>query len=71
MLFLYKKYDTDATEPTRVKHLSGALLWGRLLVLPTNTRLGWKGLPGKNTLAYYGNPQIMAVISFMIQAPDK
>jgi len=24
-----------------------------LLALPTNTRLGWKGLPGTNTLAYY------------------
>jgi len=23
--------------------------------LPANTRLGWKGLPGTNTLAYYGN----------------
>jgi hypothetical protein len=23
------------------------------LALPTNTRLGWKGLPGANTLAYY------------------
>jgi hypothetical protein len=24
----------------------------------TNIRLGWKGLPGTNTLAYYENPQI-------------
>ncbi len=32
----------------RVEHLKGAL--------PTNIRLGWKGLPGTNTLAYYGNP---------------
>jgi hypothetical protein len=23
--------------------------------LSLNTRLGWKGLPGTNTLAYYGN----------------
>ncbi len=49
--------------------VSGAPLWGRLLTLPTNTRLGWKVLPGTNTLAYYGNPQITAVISFKIQAP--
>ncbi len=31
-----------------------------------NTRLGWKGLPGTNTLDYYGNRQL----SFMIQAPQ-
>jgi hypothetical protein len=29
---------------------------GRPLALPTNVRLGWKGLPRINTLAYYGNP---------------
>ncbi len=23
--------------------------------LPLNTRLGWKGMPGRTTLAYYGN----------------
>ncbi len=28
---------------------------GRLQALPTKTRLGWKGLPGTNTLANYGN----------------
>jgi hypothetical protein len=42
-------------EPTYVKKLSGAALWGRLLALPTNIRLGWKGLPGTNTLAYFKN----------------
>ncbi len=36
--------------------------------LPAHTRLGWEGLPVTNTLAYYGNPQITAVMSFMIQA---
>ena len=25
------------------------------LALPANIRLGWKGLPGTNTLAYYEN----------------
>ena len=39
------------------------------LDIPTNIRLGWKGLSGTNTLAYYGNPKIAAVISLMIQAP--
>ncbi len=36
-------------EPTRVKHLSGAPLVGRPLALPTDIRLGWKGLPWTNT----------------------
>ncbi len=31
-------------------------------------RVGWKGFPGTNTLVYYENPKITAVISFMIQA---
>ncbi len=43
-------------EPTRVKHLSGAPLKGRLLASPTNIRLGWISLPRTNTLAYYKNP---------------
>ncbi len=30
-------------------------LLGYAAVLPANTRLGWKGLPGTNTLAYYEN----------------
>jgi hypothetical protein len=40
-------------KPTRVKPLLAALLYGRLLALPTKIRVGWKGLPGTNTLAYY------------------
>jgi hypothetical protein len=40
-------------EPTLMKNLSGAPLWGRFLALPTNNTLGWNGLPGTNTLAYY------------------
>ncbi len=35
----------------------------RYLASPTNIRLGWKGLPGTNTLAYYKNPLITAVKS--------
>jgi hypothetical protein len=34
---------------------SGAPLYGRFMASPTNIRLGWKGLPGTNTLAYYEN----------------
>jgi hypothetical protein len=38
-----------------VKHLKGASLgWGP--ALPTNIRLGLKGLPGTSALAYYENP---------------
>jgi hypothetical protein len=35
-----------------IKDLSGAPLQGSLLGLPTNKRLGWKGLPWTNTLAF-------------------
>jgi hypothetical protein len=35
-------------EYSRVKHLKGTSL-GLAPALPENTRLGWKGLPGKNT----------------------
>jgi hypothetical protein len=42
------------------KHLLlGAPLKGKLLkALPTNIRLVWKGLPGKNTLAYLYHSKI-------------
>ncbi len=45
----------------RVKNLPGAPDKGRLLALPTNIILVWKGLSGKNTLAYYKHLQITAV----------
>jgi len=48
-----------------VEHLKGAAP-----ALPANIRIGLKGLLRTNTLAYYGNPQVTAIISFMIQAPD-
>ncbi len=47
-----------------IMKLITAIIYGfrnKLECLSLNTRLGWKGLPGTNTLAYYG--------SFMIQAP--
>ncbi len=56
-------------ERTQVKHLSDAPLKGRLLALPTNIRLGWKGLPGTNILAYYEKSQLTAVKSFVTLAP--
>jgi len=31
----------------------GTPLQSRLLALPTNIRLGWKGFPRTNTIAYY------------------
>ncbi len=34
-------------------YLSDAPLKGRFMALPTNIRLGWKGLPGKNAPANY------------------
>jgi hypothetical protein len=40
-------------DETAAKSLSGAPLWDRLLALTTNIRLGRKGLPGTNALAYY------------------
>jgi len=42
---------------------------GRLVGSPTNIRLGWKGLPGANILAYYENPLIAVVKSFIVQTP--
>jgi hypothetical protein len=36
---------------------------------PTNIRLGWKGLPGTNALAYYEKSQLTAVKSFITLAP--
>ncbi len=52
----------------RVEHLKGASL-GKYLALPTNIRLGWKGLPVRSTLGYYDNLQIMAVKISIVQAP--
>jgi hypothetical protein len=41
---------------------------GRLKASPANIRLSWKGLPGTKTIAYYENPLIKAVKSFLVQA---
>jgi hypothetical protein len=39
--------------------------------LSTNIRLGWKGLLGTNTLAYYEYPLLTDKKSFITLAPDK
>jgi hypothetical protein len=44
----------------RVEHLKCAPVLGMLLALPKNIRLGWRGLPGTNTPAYYDHSQITA-----------
>ncbi len=58
-------------EPTRVKHLSGSPLQGRLLTFPTNIRIGWINLPGANTLAYYENLYITDKKSFKTLTPEQ
>jgi hypothetical protein len=47
-----------------VEQLKGASLSSALALLE-NIGLGWKGLPGTNTLAYYKHSQITAVKSFI------
>jgi hypothetical protein len=42
-----------------------ASLYGRLVALLAKIRLGYKGLPGTNTLAYEENLSIMPVESFI------
>ncbi len=53
-----------------MKHISDAPLQARLLALPTNIRLDWKGLPGPNTLADYENSELSAVKSFHNTGPS-
>jgi hypothetical protein len=48
-----------------VEQVKDAPLDGRLLALPTNIRLGKKGLPVTNTLAYYEHSNITYEISFI------
>ena len=40
----------------------------KVLYLPTNITLGWKGLPETTTIAYYKNLQVTAIKSFIVQA---
>jgi hypothetical protein len=50
-------------------YLTGAPLLGKLLALPKNIRLGWKGLSGTNTLAYYKHLYITGFKSFVTLTP--
>ncbi len=46
-----------------------ALIYGfrnKLEHLSLNTKLGWKVLPGINTLAYYGNSRISSYVEFIL-----
>jgi hypothetical protein len=52
----------------RAKHLKSASL-GWTPAFPANIRLGWKGLPGTNALAYYESLKITAVKSFLGLSP--
>jgi hypothetical protein len=45
--------------------VKGSSLYGRLLALTTNIRLGLKGLLGTNTLAYYEHSLIMDAKCFI------
>jgi hypothetical protein len=54
--------DTETITAVKTFTLQGPVL--------KNYRLGWRGLPGTDTLAYYENPQIAAAISFIVQAPS-
>jgi hypothetical protein len=54
----------------RMELLKGASL-GHTVALPANIRLGWKGLLGTNTQAYYENPYITAVKSFIGLVPER
>jgi hypothetical protein len=46
-------------------YLSDAPLYDRLLTLPTNIRLGWRGGPETNAPAYYENSKITDVKFFI------
>ncbi len=44
---------------------------GKLLVLPTNIRLSWKGLPGTNTVAHYEDAWITDKKVYIGLVPDR
>ncbi len=48
-----------------MKYLSGAPFYRRLLALPANIKLGWKGLPLANVLAFYEKSSLTAIKSFI------
>jgi hypothetical protein len=52
-----------------VETLKEVHLWGRLLALPTIIRLGFKSLPGSNTLPHYEHSLNTNVKSFITFGP--
>jgi hypothetical protein len=52
-----------------VEHLKGASL-RQVSTLPPNNRIGWKGLPGTNALAYLEKSELTAVKSLITLATD-
>ncbi len=51
-----------------MEHLTELHSNSRLLALPANIRLEWKGMAVVNTLAYYVTATIMTVKSFIVMA---
>jgi hypothetical protein len=51
-----------------VEHLKDTSL-SQVLASVTDIRIGWRGLPGTNTVAYYENTSITNVKSFIIFSP--
>jgi hypothetical protein len=45
---------------------SDAPLYSKFLALPTIIRLGWKGAPGTNTLAYYNSATIITFVNVLL-----
>ncbi len=52
-----------------MKNLSGVPFYGRLLTLPMNIRLGWRGMSVTNILAYYESSKITDRKSFITLGP--
>ncbi len=48
-----------------MEHLKEAPLLGKLLTIPTNVRLVWKGLTETNALAYYEHSYVTDAKSLM------
>jgi hypothetical protein len=54
----------------RVELLKGpSLRWAGATL--TNIRMGWKGLPGTNTLAYYEHSEIAGMKGFITLGPGQ
>jgi len=60
----YKHHQEPTLQWSTIKVLHSGRLWP--FPLPSNIRLGWKGLPETNTLAYYGRKKYSSII---VQAP--